>query len=186
MTAALEKLSTGEVRVKVIHGMVGGITESDVNLAVASKAIVIGFNVRADAGARRLIESQGVDVHYYNVIYDAVDEVKAAMSGLLKPTIKEQILGLAEVRQVFRAPKIGTVAGCYVVEGVVKRNRSVRVLRANVVVFEGEIDSLKRFKDDAGEVKAGLECGIGVKNYNDVQVGDQIEVFEKVEVARTI
>jgi translation initiation factor IF-2 len=186
LTAALEKLSTGEVRVKVIHGMVGGITESDVNLAVASKAIVIGFNVRADAGAKRLIESQGVDVHYYNVIYDAVDEVKAAMSGLLKPTIKEQVLGLAEVRQVFRAPKIGTVAGCYVVEGVVKRNRSVRVLRANVVVFEGEIDSLKRFKDDAGEVKAGLECGIGVKNYNDVQVGDQIEVFEKVEVARTI
>ncbi len=186
LTAALEKLSTGEVRVKVIHGMVGGITESDVNLAVASKAIVIGFNVRADAGAKRLIESQGVDVHYYNVIYDAVDEVKAAMSGLLKPTIKEQVLGLAEVRQVFRAPKIGTIAGCYVVEGVVKRNRSVRVLRANVVVFEGEIDSLKRFKDDAGEVKAGLECGIGVKNYNDVQVGDQIEVFEKVEVARTI
>ena len=186
LTAALEKLSTGEVRVKVIHGMVGGITESDVNLAVASKAIILGFNVRADAGAKRLIENQGVDVHYYNVIYDAVDEVKAAMSGLLKPTIKEQILGLAEVRQVFRAPKIGTVAGCYVVEGVVKRNRSVRVLRANVVVFEGEIDSLKRFKDDAGEVKAGLECGIGVKNYNDVQVGDQIEVFEKVEVARTI
>ncbi|MBI3575369.1 MAG: translation initiation factor IF-2, partial [Gammaproteobacteria bacterium] len=186
LTAALEKLSTDEVKVKVIHGMVGGIAESDVNLAAASKAIILGFNVRADAGAKRLIENQGVDVHYYNVIYNAVDEVKAAMSGLLKPTISEQVLGLAEVRQVFRAPKIGLIAGCYVVEGVIKRNRSIRVLRANVVVFEGEIDSLKRFKDDAGEVKAGLECGIGVKNYNDVQVGDQIEVFERVEVARTI
>jgi len=186
LTVALEKLSTDEVKVKVIHGMVGGIAESDVNLAAASKAIVLGFNVRADAGAKRLIENQGVDVHYYNVIYNAVDEVKAAMSGLLKPTISEQILGLAEVRQVFRAPKIGLIAGCYVVEGVIKRNRSLRVLRANVVVFEGEIDSLKRFKDDAGEVKAGLECGIGVKNYNDVQVGDQIEVFERVETARTI
>ncbi|MBI3569922.1 MAG: translation initiation factor IF-2 [Gammaproteobacteria bacterium] len=186
LTVALEKLSTDEVKVKVIHGMVGGIAESDVNLAAASKAIVLGFNVRADAGAKRLIENQGVDVHYYNVIYNAVDEVKAAMSGLLKPTVSEQILGLAEVRQVFRAPKIGLIAGCYVVEGVIKRNRSIRVLRANVVVFEGEIDSLKRFKDDAGEVKAGLECGIGVKNYNDVQVGDQIEVFERVETARTI
>ncbi|MEK7190996.1 MAG: translation initiation factor IF-2, partial [Pseudomonadota bacterium] len=186
LTAALEKLSTDEVKVKVIHGMVGGIAESDVNLAAASKAIILGFNVRADAGAKRLIENQGVDVHYYNVIYNAVDEVKAAMSGLLKPTITEQVLGLAEVRQVFRAPKIGLIAGCYVVEGVVKRNRPIRVLRDNVVTFEGEIDSLKRFKDDAGEVKAGLECGIGVKNYNDVQVGDQIEVFERVEVARTI
>ena len=186
LTTALEKLSTDEVKVKVIHGMVGGIAESDVNLAAASKAIILGFNVRADAGAKRLIENQGVDVHYYNVIYNAVDEVKAAMSGLLKPTITEQILGLAEVRQVFRAPKIGLIAGCYVVEGVVKRNRPIRVLRANVVMFEGEIDSLKRFKDDAGEVKAGLECGIGVKNYSDVQVGDQIEVFERVEVARTI
>ena len=186
LTAALEKLSTDEVKVKVIHGMVGGIAESDVNLAAASKAIILGFNVRADVGAKRLIENQGVDVHYYNVIYNAVDEVKAAMSGLLKPTITEQVLGLAEVRQVFRAPKIGLIAGCYVVEGVIKRNRPIRVLRANVVTFEGEIDSLKRFKDDAGEVKAGLECGIGVKNYNDVQVGDQIEVFERVEVARTI
>ncbi|MEK7796918.1 MAG: translation initiation factor IF-2, partial [Pseudomonadota bacterium] len=155
LTTALEKLSTDEVKVKVIHGMVGGIAESDVNLAAASKAIILGFNVRADAGAKRLIENQGVDVHYYDVIYNAVDEVKAAMSGLLKPTITEQVLGLAEVRQVFRAPKIGLIAGCYVVEGVIKRNRSIRVLRANVVTFEGEIDSLKRFKDDAGEVKAG-------------------------------
>ncbi len=186
LTAALEKLSTDEVKVRVVHGMVGGITESDANLAVASKAIVLGFNVRADAVAKRLIEQNGVDVHYYNVIYDAVDEIKAAMSGLLKPTIKEQIIGLAEVRQVFRAPKIGLVAGCYVVEGTVKRNKPIRVLRDNVVIFEGELESLRRFKDDASEVKAGLECGIGVKNYNDVQVGDQIEVFEKVEVARTI
>jgi translation initiation factor IF-2 len=186
LTTALEKLSTSEVRVKVIHGMVGGITESDANLAVASNGIIIGFNVRADGGAKRLIEQNGVDVHYYNVIYDAVDEVKAAMGGMLSPQIKEQLLGLAEVRDVFRHPKVGAIAGCYVVEGVVRRNRPIRVLRDNVVIFEGELESLKRFKDDAGEVKAGLECGIAVKNYNDVKVGDQIEVFEKIEVARTI
>jgi translation initiation factor IF-2 len=170
----------------VVHGMVGGITESDVNLAVASNAVIIGFNVRADSAARKIIEHQGVDVHYYNVIYSAVEEVKAAMSGMLSPQIKEQMLGLAEVRDVFRSPKMGAVAGCYVVEGVVKRNRPIRVLRDNVVVFEGELESLRRFKDDAGEVKAGLECGIAVKNYNDVKVGDQIEVFERVEVARTL
>ncbi len=186
LTAALEKLSTEEVKVKVIHGMVGGISESDVNLAVAANAIIIGFNVRADAAARRLIEAQGVDVHYYNVIYDAVEDVKAAISGLLKPQIKEQLLGLAEVRQVFRHPKVGAIAGCYVLEGVVRRNRPIRVLRDNVVIFEGELESLKRFKDDVAEVKAGLECGIAVKNYNDVKVGDQIEVYEKVEVARTL
>jgi translation initiation factor IF-2 len=142
--------------------------------------------VRADSAARKIIEHQGVDVHYYNVIYSAVEEVKAAMSGMLSPQIKEQMLGLAEVRDVFRSPKMGAVAGCYVVEGVVKRNRPIRVLRDNVVVFEGELESLRRFKDDAGEVKAGLECGIAVKNYNDVKVGDQIEVFERVEVARTL
>ncbi|HEU5338169.1 MAG TPA: translation initiation factor IF-2, partial [Sulfuricaulis sp.] len=186
LTVALEKLSTNEVKVKVVHGMVGGITESDVNLAVASNAVIIGFNVRADAAARKLIEHQGVDVHYYNVIYDAVEEVKTALSGMLKPQIKEQTLGLAEVREVFRSPKMGAVAGCYVVEGLVKRNRPIRVLRENVVVYEGELESLRRFKDDAGEVKAGLECGIAVKNYNDVKVGDQIEVFERVEVARTL
>jgi translation initiation factor IF-2 len=186
LTVALEKLSTPEVKVKVVHGMVGGITESDVNLAVASNAVIIGFNVRADSSARKLIEHQGVDVHYYNVIYDAVDEVKAAMTGMLKPQFKEQLLGLAEVRDVFRSPKMGAVAGCYVVEGVVRRNRPIRVLRDNVVIFEGELESLRRFKDDVGEVKAGLECGIAVKNYNDVKVGDQIEVFEKVEVARTL
>ncbi|MDO8706017.1 MAG: translation initiation factor IF-2, partial [Sulfuricaulis sp.] len=171
LTVSLEKLSTPEVKVKVIHGMVGGITESDVNLAVASNAVIIGFNVRADSTARKLIEHQGVDVHYYNVIYNAVDEVKAAMTGMLKPQFKEQLLGLAEVRDVFRSPKMGAVAGCYVVEGAVRRNRPIRVLRANVVIFEGELESLRRFKDDAGEVKAGLECGIAVKNYNDVQVG---------------
>ncbi len=186
LTVALEKLSTPEVKVKVVHGMVGGITESDVNLAVASSAVILGFNVRADSAARKLIEHQGVDVHYYNVIYDAVEEVKAAMTGMLKPQIKEQMLGLAEVRDVFRSPKMGAVAGCYVVEGVVKRNRPIRVLRDNVVIFEGELESLRRFKEDAGEVKAGLECGIAVKNYNDVKVGDQIEVFERVEVARTL
>jgi translation initiation factor IF-2 len=186
LTVALEKLSTPEVKVKVVHGMVGGITESDVNLAVASNAVIIGFNVRADSAARKLIESQGVDVHYYNVIYDAVDEVKAAMTGMLKPQFKEQLLGLAEVREVFRSPKMGAVAGCYVVEGVVRRNRPIRVLRDNVVIFEGELESLRRFKDDVSEVKAGLECGIAVKNYTDVKVGDQIEVYEKVEIARTL
>ncbi len=186
LTVALETLSTPEVKVKVIHGMVGGITESDVNLAVASNAVIIGFNVRADSTARKLIEHQGVDVHYYNVIYDAVDEVKAAMTGMLNPQFKEQLLGLAEVRDVFRSPKMGAVAGCYVVEGVVRRNRPIRVLRDNVVIFEGELESLRRFKDDAGEVKAGLECGIAVKNYNDVKVGDHIEVYEKVEVARSL
>jgi len=186
LTKALEDIKTDEASVKVIHGMVGGINESDVNLARASNAVIIGFNVRADAGARRLIESEGVDVHYYNVIYDAVEEVKAAVVGMLAPQFKEEIVGLAEVREVFRAPKIGSIAGCYVSEGAIKRNRPVRVLRDNVVIFEGEIDSLKRFKDDAGEVKAGLECGIGIKNYNDIRVGDQIEVFEKVQVQRTL
>ncbi|MHB1951748.1 MAG: translation initiation factor IF-2 [Acidiferrobacteraceae bacterium] len=186
LTEALEKLSTDEVRVKVVHGMVGGISESDVNLAVASQAIILGFNVRADGGARRLIETEGVDVHYYSVIYDAVNEVKAAMSGMLAPQIKEQVVGLAEVRQIFRAPKIGVIAGCYVSEGAIRRARSARVLRDSVIVFEGEIDSLRRFKEDASEVKAGLECGIGIKNFNDIRVGDQIEVYEKIEVARTL
>jgi len=186
LTKALEDIKTDEASVKVIHGMVGGINESDVNLARASNAVIIGFNVRADAGARRLIENEGVDVHYYNVIYDAVDEVKSALVGMLAPQFREDVVGLAEVREVFRAPKIGSIAGCYVSEGAVKRNRPVRILRDNVVIFEGEIDSLKRFKDDASEVKAGLECGIGIKNYNDIRVGDQIEVFEKVQVQRTL
>ena len=178
---SLEKLSTDEVKVRVIHGMVGGISESDVNLAVASRAVVVGFNVRADSAARKLVEKEGVDLRYYSVIYDLVNDVEDAMKGMLKPEIKEQILGLADVRDVFRASKIGAVAGCMVVEGVVKRNNPIRVLRDNVVIFEGRLESLKRFKDDASEVRAGMECGIGVKNYNDVQAGDQIEVFETVE-----
>ncbi len=186
MRDALEKLSTDEARVKVIHGMVGGINESDVNLAKASQAVIIGFNVRADAGARRLIEAEGIDVHYYNVIYDAVNEVKAALTGMLAPEFKETVIAMVEVREVFRAPKIGVIAGCYVVEGTVKRNRPIRILRDNVVVFEGELASLKRFKDDASEVKSGLECGIGIKNFNDIHAGDQIEVFEKVQVPRTL
>ncbi len=186
LTDALEKLSTEEVKVKVVHGMVGGINESDVNLARASQAVIIGFNVRADSGARRLIDSEGVDVHYYNVIYDAVNDVKSALTGMLKPQFKEEVVGLAEVREVFKAPKIGAIAGCYVSEGVVRRNRPVRILRDNVVIFQGEIDSLRRFKDDVNEVKAGLECGIGIKNYNDIHSGDQIEIFDKVEVARSL
>ncbi|HET9123067.1 MAG TPA: EF-Tu/IF-2/RF-3 family GTPase, partial [Acidiferrobacteraceae bacterium] len=186
LSDALEKLSTDEVRVKVVHGMAGGISESDVNLAVASQAILIGFNVRADSGARRLIETEGVDVHYYNVIYDAVNEVKAAMTGMLKPQIREQVIGLAEVREVFRAPRIGVIAGCIVSEGTIRRNRPVRVLRDSVIVFEGEVESLRRFKDDVSEVKAGLECGIGIKNFSEVQAGDQIEMYEKIEVARTL
>jgi translation initiation factor IF-2 len=185
LTESLEKLTSDEVRVKVVHGMVGGINESDVNLAVASNAIMIGFNVRADAGARRLVETHDVDLHYYSVIYDAVNEVKAAIGGMLSPEIKEQIVGLAEVRDVFRSPKLGAIAGCFVTEGYVKRNLPIRVLRENVVIYEGELESLRRFKDDVNEVKSGTECGIGVKNYNDVKVGDQIEVFERVEVART-
>jgi len=186
LSMALEKLSTDEVKVKVVHAMVGGITESDANLALASKAVILGFNVRSDAGAKRVIEQNGLDVHFYSVIYDAVDEVKAAMTGMLPPQFKEQMVGLAEVRDVFRSPKFGAIAGCYVMEGVVKRNRPIRVLRDNVVIFEGELESLRRFKDDANEVKSGLECGIGVKNYNDVKPGDQIEVFEKVEVPRSL
>jgi translation initiation factor IF-2 len=186
LTKALEELSTSEVKVKVIHAMVGPINESDVNLARASAAVMIGFNVRADSGARRLIESEGVDVHYYNIIYEAVEEVKAALVGMLKPQFREDVIAQVEVREVFRAPKIGVIAGCYVNEGTVKRNRPIRVLRDNVVVFEGEIESLKRFKDDASEVKSGLECGIGIKNYSEIQAGDQIEVFEKVQVQRTL
>jgi len=186
LTEALEKLSTEEVRVKVVHGMVGGISESDVNLAIASNAIIVGFNVRADGAARRLIESEGVEIRYYNVIYDAVNDVKDAISGMLKPELREQIVGLAEVRDVFRVAKLGAVAGCLVIDGAVKRNSPIRVLRDNVVIFEGKLESLRRFKEDVNEVKAGLECGIGVKNYNDVKPGDQIEVYETVEMARTV
>ncbi|HHC72832.1 MAG TPA: translation initiation factor IF-2 [Thiotrichales bacterium] len=186
LSNALTKLSTEEVKVKIVAGGVGGITESDVNLAVASNAIIIGFNVRADGAARKLIEEEGVDIHYYSVIYDAIDEVKNALSGMLEPEFKEEIIGLAEVRDVFRSPKFGLVAGCLVMEGVVKRSNPIRVLRDNVVIHEGELDSLRRFKEDVNEVRAGTECGIGVKNYNDIKVGDQIEVYERVQVKRKL
>lgn len=183
---ALTGFSSDEVRVKVISGGVGGINEGDANLALASNAIIIGFNVRADTSARKLIEDKGIDLHYYSVIYDVIDEVKKSISGLLRPEIKERIAGIAEVRDVFRSPKLGAIAGCMVTEGTVARNLSIRVLRDNVVVYEGQLESLRRFKDDISEVKAGMECGIGVKNYNDVKIGDQIEVYETVEVQRTI
>ncbi|MDA1116664.1 MAG: translation initiation factor IF-2 [Proteobacteria bacterium] len=183
---ALTRLSTEEVKVGVVHAGVGGITESDVNLAMAARAVIIGFNTRADATARKLIESSGTDVRYYNIIYEAVDEIKAAMSGMLPPERKEQVLGMVEVRQVFRISKVGAVAGCYVVDGLVKRGAQVRVLRDSVVVHTGEIDSLKRFKDDAREVKAGFECGMSLKNFSDLKEGDQLEVFEVLEVARTL
>jgi len=183
---ALTRLSTEEVKVGVVHAGVGGITESDVNLAMAAHAVIIGFNTRADATARKLIESAGVDVRYYNIIYEAVDEIKAALSGMLTPEKKEQVLGTVEVRQVFRISKVGAVAGCYVVDGLVKRTAQVRVLRDNVVIHTGEIESLKRFKDDAREVKAGFECGMSLKNFSDLKEGDQFEVFEVLEVARTL
>ncbi|PSB92264.1 translation initiation factor IF-2 [Candidatus Pandoraea novymonadis] len=183
---AINKLSTPEVRVQVIHSAVGGVSESDVNLATASKAVIIGFNTRADALARKLAESNGIDIRYYDIIYDAVDEVKAAMSGMLSPERKEEITGLVEVRQVFRVPKIGTVAGCMVLEGIVKRGSQFRVLRNNVVIYTGELDSLKRFKDDVKEVKQGFECGMSIKNFNDIREGDQFEAFEITEVARSL
>jgi translation initiation factor IF-2 len=183
---ALGQLATNEVKVNIVHAAVGGITESDVNLALASKAVIIGFNTRADGAARKLAESGGVDIRYYNVIYEAVDEIKAALSGMLAPEKKENTLGLVEVRQVFKISKIGTVAGCYVTEGGVRRGAKVRVLRDNVVIHDGELDSLKRFKDDVREVKAGFECGLSVKNFNDLKVGDQLEAYEVVEVARTL
>ena len=183
---ALTKISNDEVKVKIVSSGVGGITESDATLAAASKAMIIGFNVRADSAARTAIKESGVDVRYYSIIYEAIDDVKAALSGLLAPEIRENIVGLAEVKEVFVSPKLGNIAGCIVTEGYVKRANPIRVLRDNVVIYEGELESLRRFKDDVNEVKSGTECGIGVKNYNDVKVGDQIECFERVEVARTI
>jgi translation initiation factor IF-2 len=183
---ALTKLSTEEVQVKVIASGLGGITVSDVQLAAASRALVIGFNVRADAGARDAVKETGVEVRYYSIIYEAIDDVKQMMTGMLQPEIKEQIVGVAQVREVFRSSKFGVVAGCLVTEGLVRRNNPIRVLRDNVVIFEGALESLRRFKDDVSEVRAGTECGIGVKNYQDVRVGDQIECFARVEVARTL
>ncbi len=183
---SLLKLSTDEVNVKIIGSGVGGITETDATLAAASNAIILGFNVRADASARRVIDAENVDLRYYSVIYNLIDEVKAAMSGMLAPEFKQQIIGLAEVRDVFKSPKFGAIAGCMVTEGNIKRHNPIRVLRDNVVIYEGELESLRRFKDDVNEVRNGMECGIGVKNYNDVRVGDMIEVFEVIEVKRTI
>jgi translation initiation factor IF-2 len=187
LSHALSGLSTNEVKVNIVHAAVGGITESDVNLALASKAVIIGFNARADTAARKLAENNGVDIRYYNVIYDAVDEIKSALSGMLAPERKENVLGVVEVRQIFKISKIGTVAGCYVTDGLVRRSGAkVRVLRDNVVIHEGELDSLKRFKDDVREVKAGFECGLSLRNFDDLKVADQLEVYEVVEVARTL
>ena len=186
ISQSLQKLSTNEVKVNLIHGGVGAITESDVNLALASKAIIIGFNTRADAAARKLAESSGVDIRYYNIIYAMVDEIRAALSGMLAPEKRESIMGTVEVRQVFTVSKIGTIAGCMVLDGVVKRGAKVRVLRDNVVIHDGELDSLKRFKDDVREVKANFECGLSIKNFNDLVVGDKLEAYEIVEVARAL
>jgi len=186
LAQSLMKLSTPEVKVQIVHAAVGGITETDVNLAVASKAVIFGFNSRADAAARKLAENNGVDIRYHNIIYDAVDEVKLALSGMLTPDKKEEITGLVEIRQVFLVSKVGAIAGCLVVDGIVKRTSSVRLLRDNVVVWTGELDSLKRFKDDAKEVRAGVECGLSLKGYNDIKEGDQLEVFEVTEVARSL
>jgi translation initiation factor IF-2 len=186
LSTSLQKLSTDEVKVNVIHMGVGAVTESDVNLASASKAILIAFNVRAEAGARKLIDSLEVDVHYYSIIYEAVDQVKAALGGLLSPEQKESVIGMVEIREVFKISKVGSIAGCYVQDGVIRRNSMVRVLRNNVVIHSGELDSLKRFKDDVKEVKNNFECGLSIKNFNEIEVGDMLEVFEVVEVARKL
>ncbi len=186
LQGSLSGLGNDEVQVRVVGGGVGGITESDANLALASNAVLFGFNVRADAGARKIVEAEGLDMRYYNVIYDIIEDVKKALTGMLGSDVRENILGTAEVRDVFRSPKFGAVAGCMVIEGTVHRNRPIRVLRDDVVIFEGELESLRRFKDDVAEVRNGMECGIAVKSYNDVKVGDKIEVFEKVQVARTL
>ncbi|KXU36140.1 translation initiation factor IF-2 [Ventosimonas gracilis] len=186
LQGSLASLGNDEVQVRILGAGVGGITESDANLALAVGGVLFGFNVRADAGARRIVEQEGLDLRYYNVIYELIDDVKKALSGMLGSDLRENILGVAEVRDVFRSPKFGAIAGCMVIEGTVHRNRPIRVLREDVVIFEGELESLRRFKDDAAEVRAGMECGIGVKSYNDVKIGDKIEVFEKVEVARSL
>jgi translation initiation factor IF-2 len=186
LTHALQGLSTDEVRVNIIHSGVGAITESDINLALASKAVVIGFNSRADTVARKLIGSTGVDVRYYGIIYEAVDEIRAALSGMMTPDRKENVTGLVEIRQVFRISKVGAVAGCLVLEGVIKRGSLTRLIRNGEVIHTGELDSLKRFKDDVKEVRAGFECGLSLKNFNDIHVGDQLETYEIVEVARSL
>ena len=186
LAGSLQKLSTDEVKVNVLHSGVGGITESDVNLAIASGAFIIGFNVRADASARKLAESEDVEIRYYNIIYAAIDDVKAAMSGMLAPEQKEQITGMVEIRQVISVSKVGNIAGCMVTDGVVKRDSHIRLIRNNVVIHTGELASLKRFKDDVKEVRMGFECGLMLRNYNDIMEGDQLEVFDIVEVARSL
>jgi translation initiation factor IF-2 len=186
LAQSLLKLSTSEVKVQMVYAAVGAVSESDVNLAIAAKAVIIGFNIRADAGARKLAENNGVDIRYYDIIYDAVDELKLAMSGMLTPDKKEEVIGTAEIRQVLKVSKIGSIAGCMVTSGVVRRSAKLRLLRSNVVIYTGELDSLKRFKDDAKEVKESFECGLTIKNYNDIQEGDALEFFEVREVARTL
>ena len=186
IVAALADVGNEEVQVNVVSEGVGGIAETDINLAITSSAVVFGFNVRADNAARRLVEAEAVDLRYYSVIYDLIDDVKHALTGMLAPEMREEIVGIAQVREVFSSPKFGQVAGCMVTEGTVYRHKPIRVLRDDVVIYEGELESLRRFKDDVSEVRSGSECGIGVKNYNDVRVGDQIEVFDTHEVARTL
>ena len=186
LAGSLGKLSTDEVKVNVIHSAVGPVNESDINLATASNAVVLAFNVRADGGSKKACRQFRVDVRYYSIIYEAVDEVKAALSGMLSPEKRENILGLVEIREIFKASKIGTIAGCYVLEGLIRKNSKIRLLRDSVVIYDGELDSLKRFKDDIKEVKSNFECGLSIKNFNDMQAGDQIEVYEIVEVARKL
>ena len=186
LAASLLKLSTDEVKVQLVYAAVGGISESDVNLAIASKAVIIGFNTRADAGARKLAEGNGVDIRYYSIIYDAVDELKVAMSGMLAPEKREEVIGTAEIRQIFKVSKIGSIAGCMVTSGVVRRSARLRLLRNNVVVYTGELESLKRFKDDAKEVREGFDCGLNIRGYNDIVEGDVLEFFEIKEIARTL
>jgi translation initiation factor IF-2 len=186
ISEALNKLSTSEVKIKIIASGIGGINESDINLALASSAIVVGFNVRADATARRTAEREGIELRYYSVIYQLVDDVKSALSGMLAPTFEEQILGVAEVRNVFRSSKFGAIAGCMVIEGAIKRSNNARILRDNVVIYNGELESLRHLKEDVSEVKAGMECGMSIKNYNDIKVGDQIEVYKTVMVKRKL
>jgi translation initiation factor IF-2 len=185
LTASLAEIGNNEVQVKIVGSGVGGITGTDANLALTTNAVIIGFNVRADASARKIIEEEGLDLRYYSVIYDIIDHVKQALTGMLAPQFREEIVGIAEVRETFKSPKFGQVAGCLVLEGTIYRNKKIRVLRENIVIFEGELESLRRFKDDVNEVRSGTECGIGVKNY-DVKVGDKIEVFDKISVVRTL
>lgn len=186
LQGALADLGNDEVKVNIVSGGVGGISETDISLAMTSAAIIVGFNARADSKARSVAENEGIEIRYYNVIYDLIDDVRAALSGMLSPELREEIVGIAEVRDVFRSPKFGQIAGCMVTEGTVYRSKPIRVLRDNVVIYEGELESLRRFKDDANEVRSGTECGIGVKNYTDVKVGDLIEVFDVNEIARSL